>query len=258
MAETAMTRRRAFTLIELLVVITIMLLLATMVLSAIAQAQLGARRLDVAVEMRSLANACNAYATNFDGQAPGVLADPPTTGGLLLTGCQSLRLSLLGGTRNGASYTPGYAGPYDPNKARQYEPYYKARPGELIKHAEIASKDPNTPYHFTGYDGTVEVFVDAGLKPPRPILYFRKRHGGYNGLTVEMYQWDGKENAVYCVGPEVRTTSWTWNYYNQHYNHTNTLEDFIGTTAMAGEFVLLSAGVDRQYFTPDDVLSSPR
>jgi prepilin-type N-terminal cleavage/methylation domain-containing protein len=227
-----MRRRRAFTLIELLVVITIMLLLATLAMSAIFRAWLASLAMDVRVQIRSLVNACNAYTTSFDGQVPGVPAAGSYGGGSVrLSAGQGLRLSLLGCIRNGASYTGLYDGPYrdftDPT-SRKYDAYYKPRPGELLKHADIQGKDPNTQYNFTGYDANIEVFVDAGLKPPRPLLYYRRQGTAF----------DLGANSVYCARPG-EFVSCTWS-----------------TTGC--DFVFISAGLDRQYFSTDDIGSFPK
>ena len=223
--------RRAFTLVELLIVISVMGMLMVVLLPAVLRVQAVVRGIIVRGQITSLANACNQYFTTFNGQYPGVLPDPPDAGGgRKLSGCQSLRLSLMGCSRTGGVYVGEYRGPadfidrYGQPGVPKHPALYNPRPAELVRHRNVFSVGDDS-----AYDGDIEVFVDYRLRPARPLLYFRQRAGHAVGGPFEL-----DDNSIYLTGADGGGRE-----FDARYNAR-------GPKDSPG-FLILSAGPDRAY-----------
>jgi len=230
-------RQGGFTLIELLVVITILVMLMTLLLPAVLRARLLVLGILTQGQVTSLANACNAYYTIFEGY-PGVFANPPATGGSSkVSGAQNLRLSLLGCSRNGQTYNRQYRGPandmdtYGASLTHKHE-IYDPRPEELLMHTSVLDRDSSQDGSYV----TAEVFVDFRLTPAKALLYYRALP-----RQVDDHYFQFNDNSVYCVKSGETTDASGW------------IDTFTGSAIRShGGFIIVSAGVDRQYFTSDD------
>ncbi len=191
--------------------------------------------------VNALANACEAYHTDFDAY-PTILDDPPNIPGSArrLSGCQNLRLALLGCARQGQTYLPRTDGPADDidhyEISRTREPFFTYKPGELVSHDQVFRRDRSQDAAY----GTIDVFVDH-YDPPRPILYYRALP---RYINPKLYEFD--DNAVYCDPAKGETEARFWSV--------------VGDTERKVQpgFILISAGPDRIYFTDDDITNLSR
>jgi len=232
-------RKGGFTLIELLVVITILVMLMTLLLPAVLRARLVVLGVLTKGRVSALGNACEAYYTDYNAY-PTIIDNPPLTGTghspSKLSGCQNLRLALLGCARSGKTYSQRFNGPADDidhyATSRQREPYFTAKADELVPHNQVYELS-------TGQDGAyrdIQVVVDQYFTPPRPLLYYRAQP---RYITVDLYEFD--DNDVYCNSNDGETaTAW---------------KNRISTTAKKGQagYFIIDAGEDRVFFNSDDI-----
>ncbi len=230
-------RKRGFTLIELLVVITILVMLMTLLLPAVLKARLVVMGVLTQGRVSALANACEAYHTDYDSY-PTIIDDPPGTS-QKLTGSQNLRLALLGCARVAGRYEERFNGPADDidnyGTSRQREPFFTAKQGELRPHDQVLPK----PSGGTAY-GSIQVVVDQYFSPERPLLYYRAQPRYVN---PQIYEFD--DNSVYCDPTSETESKW---------------KSMLGDTEKKGQagFFIVNAGADRIFFTSDDITNQAK
>jgi prepilin-type N-terminal cleavage/methylation domain-containing protein len=264
-----MMRKAGFTLIELLVVISILVLLMGILMPAILKARDVVIATRAKAQVKAMVDACRAYAAVFNGSAPAVFGDLPDTGGnpAKLSGCQSLKLALMGCSVSGSSVWSqdevatnfeDYSG--SAHKAPFYTP--NQHDNEMRSHGD--PKIYKNPSHDGGY-GNFGVFTDYMYSPAKPVLYFRCKPAINAKRPNKYFQFDFAENAVYCNPDEQMFQDGDFDYYQFFHVSTDELARFItsgsrttnGTNRAAYSmgFAIIAAGPDRMFFTADDIVS---
>jgi type II secretory pathway pseudopilin PulG len=285
-------RRRAagFTLIELLVVIGIIMILIAILVPVISKMRIHAQTAATQSTMNRIAQSINVYLADFNAY-PGMMtnkffSDRALPGTVTLSGIpkatytqtEDCAMALTGGWRPTFSspnvtltFTPSDLGSgptsYNPlpTAAKRYNAYMEYRPADfsppdaqgnptpLSTHAELAldyCKDTAAPEFMDNYS------------QQRPIIYVRANSiatPGANSAVADNYD----PNVSYDfsqVKPYLKTTSGA----NADFGGSTSagsdavLQKFRSSTGIgavnAGSYILLDAGPDRLFGTPDDIL----
>lgn len=191
-AKTSRANRTGFTLIEILVVVAIIGLLMAILIPSLAGAKKNAKIAASKAQLHGLSLACEAYATNNNGQYPSPVdenswrrATNPTNH---VSSSQMLLVSLtrafwspvgsvpatvtavtIPGSLNMAVCTDPAYRPIDHSTNRSYDSYLSPKPTEISSNYFGGSVTTAANLY------TVPCFVDASFNNPMPILYFRAK-----------------------------------------------------------------------------------
>jgi prepilin-type N-terminal cleavage/methylation domain-containing protein len=228
-----MRRAAGFTLIELLTVIAIIATMMSVLLPAVFKVQEYVKDQKSKEIVKRLDMACKSYSHDWEGLAPAAVSNPSSTGMTpdTISGCQNLRLALIGYEKNGNTLIKQYQGSamdatkYVTGERRVFMKRYAKE--EFLPHKSLLW----TSSDWSGTEaGEIELFVDTEFEPVRPVLYYRKRGGSfhYSDNSVYMYSGNSSENSGEF--------------------------DSLATKAsnLKLDFILVHAGPDRKFFTSDD------
>ena len=283
-------RRGGFTLIELLVVISIIALLISMLLPTLARAKLIAQNTRASAWLTELGNACIAYQREtgfYPGQVDqGYLVGSHATVGTCtycgvggpdtshhFTGSQYLSMILFGQAKYDTSI----------NKVRLDYPAASMngelaayRQGDILTDAKykssanatigISAINPGTGQSVSGNVTPFAGYISDRMSVPLPFLYFVSRPG-MTGMN--QYRYNDNTTATYDPygGAPINAEKLTFGV-DDSANNLHGL-GFIGdprTSNMAltpnpivnprnpTGFILIGAGMDRQFFTRDDLI----
>ncbi len=233
-------RRRGFTLIELLVVIAIISLLVGILVPVVSMAVRRGEDARCRARVAELADGCMAYFHEtgyYPGQQyPDRLATTNPPGPPQYTGSQWLSRTLFMDLSLAAT---------NPDQVYPQDKYAPVRPAD----------DLIDPKHTEGFTfGSTQVTFAFGtlsdrMSRPMPILYYPARAGvssGPNPTNQQQYKYfDNRLYMVTTPAPptpdgEAQFRQFIWDFHS-------------GQVRNPGAFLIIAAGLDRDYFTNDDV-----
>jgi len=227
--DTARRRRdRAFTLVELLVVIAIISLLVSILVPTVQMAIRQAHNSRSRARIHELFDACVMYHKEsgyYPGQQAAIVLDAGA-----VTGSQWLGWTLF--------FDPGIA------DISQRYPQPKYAP---LKAAEDII-DPKKTLNYTDPGGGSTPFqvgaISDRMPLPLPVLYYPARLG-----VSGMAQYKEGDNALHVQGNTSPDSMSFTEFIRDRRFKGNASTD----PANPGGFLLIGAGLDRKYFTADDI-----
>ena len=237
-------RTAGFTLAELLIVIVIIGLLTTILMPTIGAILRQSYAADTAARIKSLDQGAFAFGRNNAQRYPGQMdfdahstTDTNNITTYEFTGSQVLAAHLFG------LYDDG-----DP------DPYHSLRDGDGDPKEPASDWSPYKPgmlQTVTGENGTKYPFTIVDSFPTyKPICYYMAATG------IGQYQFHYAQNEAYTGAP---TDNQDRDFYGMLVD-PNAPQSLLGggqdkPAVRDGQFVIISAGIDRNYFTQDDLKS---
>jgi prepilin-type N-terminal cleavage/methylation domain-containing protein len=242
-------RRRGFTLVEMLIVVGIIVILVTMLTPSLAAVRTAARVTSTRVLLYTLETGLNMfkgeiplgrdYPPSYAERPVAVQVPYPYSSGQQYLGAQTLHWALAGPKLGG---TPGFT--YDP-ASNIYFPSFVGAPreyGPFVDVGKIKIGTPPQPGDPEEWAWAAPIFPDDFGKP---VLYYKATP---NSVAMQIY--DPSHNSYIVWGHPLSNPNTFWNYIadprtNNTYPHNR------------DGFLIISAGPDKRYGTPDDVANFP-
>lgn len=274
-------KKRAFTIVELLTVMSIIIILMGLLAPAMNRVRRYARKVKQRNQFHSIDVALEMFRSEFDGYPnSGALDGSTPTGGVPYCGAMKLAEAMLGwdllgfhpDSRFRNDGTDGAAPPtllYDPLTLKAREEYYlPLENANAYKLEDIYPNIATSPFNgdrFVLCDSYTRVMnINTGKKIGMPILYYKANtslaaHDLTNQNNVQnIYKYQDNHDLVGLGKP--------WDPGGvPHTLSTDPLQFYRSTwnekvSAMtrpyrADSFILISAGFDGEYGTPDDVFN---